>query len=452
MYLEAVEKLCRACPFDRFNFRCNDSGAALCWSECLYAGQNGPERCREMPYGKRVADVLSVFQEGARRAGASDVKVNLRANLGDGDESPIVPWLKPGQSINNIDASGRSASWPIGFPNGIGDCTTGLNGLTRLPHFVEQLQRVELHPDEDVAIGLRSMLEYDAHELLARYFARGRKVGQGPAAKWRAVEEIASVFVGPENAPALAAAWDRLERSLAALDDFQTGGNLILLATIHQRWLTRPLVPFPGELKGEDRSYWRDYVFQAQDEENANDLLDLQGNRWLSGYGGYSLFRMAYLRTLLPCARAAEAGFAQAVGQAVDARAKRFLSDQLAKIRAYRTILANAMHVVEFQSVLDRTDFTAKPADASPVLDEQGDLRLHKLNLIVRAEIDNTLELIGILEASEDPVFPYAGSDRFQTVMKLPPKATLVRDLRRKIAIMEAHRRDFLRLYRSYNR
>jgi len=450
MYLEAIEQLCRACPFDHFNFRCNDSGAAICWSEHLYAGRNGPEQCRGIPYGKRVADVLSVFQEGARRAGMKDVKVNLRADVGP--EEAVVPWLKPGQSVNNVTASGRSASGHIGFPNGVGDCTIGLNGLTRLPFFVEQLQKVELRPGEDVEIGLRSMLEYDAHELLARYFAKGRKVGQGPAAKWRAVEEIAATFVGKENATALAAAWDELERSFAALHNFQTGGNLILLATIHQRWLTRPLVAFPGELTGEDRSYWRDYIFQAQDEENANDLLDLQGNRWLGGHGAQTLFGMTYARTLLPCAKRAEAGFAQAVAQAVDARAKRFLTDQLAKIRAYRLVLANAMHVISFQSILDRTDFTAKPKDVSPVLDEQGDDRLHKINLIVRAEIDNTLEMIDLLEKSEDPVFPYAQSDAFQTVMKLPPKATLIRDLKHKVALMEAHRRDFLRLYKSYNR
>ena len=450
MYLEAIEKLCRACPFDHFNFRCNDSGAAICWSERLYSGQNGPEQCRDIPYGKRVADVLTVFQEGARRAGLKDAKVNLRADVGP--EEAVIPWLKPGQSVNNVNASGRNASWHIGFPNGVGDCTIGLSGLTRLPYFVEQLQTAERHPGEDVEIGLRSMLEYDAHELLSRYLAKGRRVGEGPVAKWRTVEEIAATFVGAEHAPALAAAWDQLERSFAALNNFQTGGNFILLATIHQRWLTRPLVPFPGELEGEDRSYWRDYIFQAQDEENANDLLDLQGNRWLGGFGGFSLFRMTFDRTLLPCAKKAEAGFAAAVGQAVDARAKRFLGDQLAKIRAYRCILVNAMHAIEFQSILDRTDLTAKPKDVSPEIREQGDYRLHLMNLIVRAEIDNTLDLIGILEKSEDPVFPYAASDRFQTVMKLPPKATLIRDLKHKIALMEKHRRDFLRLYRSYNR
>ena len=216
-----------------------------------------------------------------------DVKVNLRADVGP--EEAVIPWLKPGQSVNNVNASGRSASWHIGFPNGVGDCTIGLSGLTRLPYFVEQLQTAERHPGEDVEIGLRSMLEYDAHELLSRYLAKGRRVGEGPVAKWRTVEEIAATFVGVEHAPALAAAWDQLERSFAALNNFQTGGNFILLATIHQRWLTRPLTAFPSELTGEDRDYWRDYLFQAQDEASAMDYVDLQAHKWLSGYAGLFL-------------------------------------------------------------------------------------------------------------------------------------------------------------------
>ena len=450
MYIEAIAKLCQVCPFDHFNFRCNDSGAAICWSENLYSGKNGPEQCKDVPYGKRVADALSVFQEGAAKGGLPNAKVNLRANVGPLEA--VLPCLRPGQSVNNCAASGRSASWHIGFPNGIGDSSIGLFGLSRLPYYVEQLQKAEMHPGEDIEIGLRSMLEYDAHELLTRYLAKGRKIGQGQVAKWKAVEEIAAAFVGAEHAVALASAWQQLEQSLMTLDNFQSGGNLILLGTIHQRWLTRPFVPFPGELKGEDRSYWRDYTFQAQEESDADNLLDLQGNRWLSGHGGCTLFTMAFNRTMLPCAKRAAAGFKKAIEQAVDARAKRYLTDQLAKIRMYTCILVNAQHAVEFQSILDRTDFTQKPTDTSPVLNEQGDLRLHKLNLIVRAEIDNTLSVIDILENSDDPVFAYAKSDEFQTVMKLPPKATLIRDLKHKIAVMEQHRRDFLRLYKSYNR
>ena len=96
--------------------------------------------------------------------------------------------------------------------------------------------------------------------------------------------------------------------------------------------------------------------------------------------------------------------------------------------------------------------FASTPRDTSPAIDEQGDRRWYKINQIVRDEIDNSLRMIEILERAKDPVFDHAASDAEQTIMRLGPKASVIRDLRRRISIMEAHRRDFLRLYRSYNK
>ena len=66
----------------------------------------------------------------------------------------------------------------------------------------------------------------------------------------------------------------------------------------------------------------------------------------------------------------------------------------------------------------------------------------------MRSEIDNTLNMIRILDTGL-PVFSLAPTPEQQTIMVLGPG--LKDDLKRKIAIMEAHRRDFLRLYKSLN-
>ena len=448
MYVEATAALCRACPFDRFKFRCNDSGSAICWSERLYAGQNGPEACRGIPYGKRVADVLSIFQEGAAKAGLPGAKVDFRAHFGP--EEPILPCLKPGQSVNNKTAQGTAAFYAVGFPNRFTDATAPVLAMTRLPRLVEQLQTAQRHPGADVEIGLRSTTELCAVELLRRHMAH--PVGRGPVAKWSAVREIAAVFVGEEHASELAEGYEALEAAVSKTESFYTGGHFLLLGSLHQRWFIRPFVAFPGELEGEDRRYWREFIFQAQDEDSANNLLDLQGHRWLSGYGGERLIDMSIAKGALPLAEKALGIFERAGDWAVDDRARAYLAAQRDKIEMYVCLLKNARNAVEFQSILDRTDFSAAPRDTSPAIDEQGDVRLHKLNLIVRAEIDNTLRMIGILERAGEPVFEHAATDEGQTIMRLGPKASVIRDLRRRIAIMEAHRRDFLRLYRSYNK
>ena len=448
MYVEAVAKLCTACPFDRFKFRCNDSGSALCWSESLYPGKNGPAACRGVPYGKRVADALSIFQEGAAQAGLRGAKVNFRASLGP--ENAIFPWMKPGQSVNNKTAQGTAAAYVVGFPNRFADCSAPILGITRLPFLVSQLQDAQRNPGADVEVGLRSLHEACAIELLRRHVHT--PVGDGPVAKWAAVKEVAESFVGKGHAVELAEGYEALETSLDRVASFYTGGHLFLLGSLHQRWFLRPFVAFPGELKGEDRSYWRDYIFQAQSEEEANNLLDLQGHRWLSGYGGAFLSNMAICRGALPLAFKAHGIFSRARQWAVDARAARYLADQTQKIAMYICILKNARNAVQFQSILDRTDFTATPCDTSPAIDEQGDVRLYKINQIVRDEIDNSLRMIDILEQASDPVFEHAASDQEQTIMRLGPKASVIRDLKRRIAVMEAHRRDFTRLYKSYNK
>lgn len=51
---------------------------------------------------------------------------------------------------------------------------------------------------------------------------------------------------------------------------------MLYLGCVQQRWLTRPFVPFPEELKPEDRDYYRKFLFQARTEEHANNLADLQ--------------------------------------------------------------------------------------------------------------------------------------------------------------------------------
>lgn len=448
MYVDATAELCRACPFDRFKFRCNDSGSALCWSERLYSGQNGPEACHDIPYGKRVADAMSIFQEGAAKAGLGGAKVNFRASMGP--EAAILPWLKPGQSVNNKTAQGKSAFFVVGFPNRFTDATAPVLGLTRLPRLVQQLQTAEENPGADVEVGLRSPLELCAKELLRRHAKA--PVGKGPVAKWQAVREVAAAFVGEEHATELAEGYEALESAVEKTESFYTGGHLFLLGSLHQRWFLRPFVAFPRELKADERDWWRGYIFQAQTEEDAENLLDLQGHRWLSGYGGAVLSNMAISRGALPLAEKALAVFSKAQGWAVDERARRYLEDQAWKVSMYICIMKNARNAIEFQSILDRTDHSAVPCDSSPAIDEQGDLRLHKLNLIVRAEIDNSLKMIEILEKAKDPVFDFAASDAEETIMRLGPKETVIRSLRRRIATMEAHRRDFLRLYRSYNK
>ena len=447
IYLRTVTQLCRICPFDRFELRSNDSGSGFCWVQTLYPGMNGPDRCWGGDMATRVVAFMSLLQSGAAQAGLPDTKVNIRANFG-GDGPAIRAALRPGQSINNTTKDGTAAVCMIGFPNPFADYCAPIFAITRLAFVAEQLQRAQEQPGYDWAIGLRSPRELDLMKLLEKYVRT--PIGRGPAARWKAVAEVAAALVGSERADELVEAWAELEEANKRIDSFYTGGHLFLLGTLHQRWLTRPLVAFPNELKGADRSYWRDFIFQAQTERDAENLLDLQANRWLSGYGGRTLSNMAIMRGALPHARRAAARMAALRGKGVDSEANRWLEEQAAKFAFYVCMMRNAAHAIEFQSILDRTDYGKAPEDETLSIAEQGDPRLDRINQIVRSEINNTHEMIQILERAPGPVVSQAKRPEEQTIMIFGPN--LADDLKRKIRIMETHRRDFLRLYRSRNR
>lgn len=447
LYLEAVEELCKACPFEYFNFRSNDSGAGFCWAQNLYPGANGPDRCLGGNMGRRVADFLEVIQQGAAKAGVRDAKVNVRAAFWS-DDNLVLESLKRGQTVNSRRKDGANAVLPVGFPNRFNDCCGPIRAISRMAFIAEQLQKASATPDADIEIGLRDKDELDTKILLSRFLNGG--IARGPVARWQAIRAVAVEIVGEALADDLTDAWELLEEGTKRIDSFETGGHLFTLGSLHQRWLIRPLVAFPSELTGEDRSYWRDYVFQAQTEEDADNLLDLQANRWLSGIGGKVLSSMALLKGAVPRIRRAAEKMAALRGKGRDEAANRYLEEQAAKFDFYVRMCVNAQHVIEFQSILDRTDRSKPPVDVSPAIGEQGDVRLDRLERLVRSEIDNTLEMIRILGSVRAPVVEMAADKAHETVMVYGPD--LVDSLRRKIAVMEAHRRDFLRLYRSRNR
>ena len=176
-------------------------------------------------------------------------------------------------------------------------------------------------------------------------------------------------------------------------------------------------------------------------------MLDLQAHRWIGGYSGQVQLEKSVNAAMpqLNQAIALMRELSETAGTAQD-----YLKSQLLKLKLYRCIIRNANNVCKFQTILDRTDYSEEPKDTSLNIWEQGDIRYFKVNEIMREEIDNTLEIISLLEQAETPILQTAPSTELETVMTYAPN--VVENLKKKIAIMENHRRDFTRLYKSYNR
>ena len=444
MYVRAIGELCKTAPFEHFQLMTNDSGGGLCWNDRLYPGPNGPSACRHIDIGTRVVNFLSMFQEGAALAGL-EAEVNTR-NILPHDVPAVLPVLKKGQSINNRTLTSVTSTEIVGFHNYYLDNSNPIARLMRMSKIADHIQNIQGKTESNLQLAFRDLDEIDAIRFVKKYY---RNMPKGVIGKYTALLDMAAGFVGKDHAETLVETWDLVEKIHDRYEPLDTGGHIFLLGTIHQRWLTRPLVAFPNELKPEEKNYYREFQFQAQSEEDADNLLDLQANRWLSGLGGFNLYRMIH-KEATPQITEAIKKISSLIEYAVDDEARNYLVSQTAKLKVWKCIMDNALNVITFQFYLDEADYNNPPKDWTYVISDQGNVRFYKLTEVVRSEIDNTLELINILQNATQPLIAQASSKEFENVMLLGPD--LIDQLKKKINIMEDHRRDFERLYKSYNK
>ena len=144
----------------------------------------------------------------------------------------------------------------------------------------EQIQEVQKYPENDLIIAFRGFQEKDSMRFVRKYY---NKMKPGPVARAQALMDEAAEYVGPEHAEELYQVWQNIEKAYDQVSFLDHGGHILVLATVQQRWLTRPIVACPELLTKEERDYYREFQFQARSEEEANDLLNLQGDCWLRG-------------------------------------------------------------------------------------------------------------------------------------------------------------------------
>lgn len=456
-YVEAMSKLCREIPLESFDFMCNDSGAGFCWYPRLYPGCNGPMACREKPVADRIVDFMSLLQEGAAKGGVKDLRVNMNRYCHPDVMQVVLPKLREGQAVHNRTAAKSVATNIIGFPNPFAEQTYPIYAMPRMVEIVKQLQKAEQDPDGNVSITVRALDEVDTIRLLKTYW-NGTRIGEGPLARYAALHAVAATFVGEAEAEKLVRVWDDIEQAYVTWSWAATGGHIFLLGTTHQRWLTRPLVCFPEELSPDEKSYYRAYQFQAEGEAQADDIKMLQGHRWLGGYGGTFAVQRS-LQSTYPTIDDAIDTTVALIPAAKDAESSRYLKALELKLRLYRAVAENAGHAVDFQNYLDEAKdplvqaAAARDSHAHPF--DQGGRPFEMLNGLIRNEIGNTLRIIDFLERAQKlgvKIIRTADCDAFTNVMNLPPVDRLIRELKKKIEIMENHRRDVTRLYRSNNR
>lgn len=442
MYRRAVAELCRAAPIELFSFLTNDSGSGICWSVSLYPGQNGPAWCRERAYADRVVGFLSTIQEGARDAG---LEAEVSFNYGSGyisqaEISSVIPYLRPAQAINGRARDGFVPMMTVGY--NFYDCWTNpVLGIPQVFRVADELRAA--------ASGERTNLNVvfcqpDSPELFALLRRFQKKPFRGIIGRMEAIRAAAAEMAGEDNAGALMGIWEKIDRAVGAVRSMAVD-PLMLVGTINQRWITRPLVPFPMELSPEEKDYYRKFQFQANTEEEAADLMNLQGFEVINGFSGSLLAGNLFSQAVdhLESALRDIDGLKERIGG--EAGLERLGWRLKALVCFYR----NARNTIRYQDILDRTDYEHPPKEEN-IYPLDGDQKLLEIQNITRDEIDNINELIGLLETSPVPLIELAPSTEEEDIFLLGPD--IIEQLRKKIRIMLRHQLDVYRLFRRRQR
>ena len=442
MYRKAVAELCRYAPIEVFEFLTNDSGGGICWSVSLYPGQNGPAWCQHRSYADRVVGFLSTIQDGARDAGL-EAEVSFRYGSGyisRTEVESVIPYLKPGQSINGKNREGITPTFGIGFSeywSGDGPVI----GIPQVMRVAEQLQSAFHKKNANLTFTFDSFSE--SAELFKLVHQFEQKPFQNIVERMEAIRQVAVSEVGEENADQLMEVWEKIYKAVHEVVAIAPD-PIMLVGTINQRWITRPLVPFPMELTEEEKDYYRKYQFQANSEEEAADLMNLQGFEMINGYSG-SLLATWALSNAVRNIQSAVTDLNQIKGKLEDKNTINKIELLRLRLKTLICFYRNAKHTIQYQDILDRTDYENLPEEQN-YYPMDGDQLLREIQIVTRNEIDNINELIALLKSTKIPLVKTAPSIEDEDVFNIGPN--IIEQLKKKVSIMLKHQLEVNRLYR----
>jgi hypothetical protein len=483
LYTEALKNLLARCPeIETFSFLTQDSGSGFCWVPALYPGVNGPSDCRERPMAERISSFLVALKDAAKQVG-HDVEINL---------NPIVPrqWMTPSFSPETLDAIvhrlppgvavqgregpdgrpfaglrasdayARGAFYPVvglAIPDlrwlrtgGVAAARRGAEPAAARRLANEQAERIPEAAANPAAA--RRLISLRADEAVLEFNARLSEATQASAGG-NAVERLAALRAfavseaGEAQADGLLAVWlllDDADRRLSALDF----GAMLQFGHVLNRWINRPMVPFPAELSAEEKRYYRPFLFQAKGEEQADNLIDIQAMRMYEGFGARLLFQRV-IETVGPDVESA-LGHIRSIRDAATEPAARARWDLFGRrLEAVVCLLHTADHIVAYQAQLDRVKSLGVKPEPNPVLGTQSSWDRTDLIDLARREIDNAVRLRRLLQSTPQPILDLAPTAEEETIMRLGPD--LVAQLQRKIDLMNAHWLDYDRLFTAPN-
>jgi hypothetical protein len=437
LYRESMRALLTACPeIEILSLHTNDSGSGMSWSPGVYSGPNGSNVGRERKMHERYRDFFGALQEGARQARPGRLEIDAEW-VREAAPELVAGRLGAGMAIANLEGPGATPyKAEAGFLLAYFYPFYPAQGIPLAVRYLEELETASGSAAPRLFYLIGDRFNRDLYFQI--YDAFRAKPTRDTLSRMQLLQSLAAGVAGEANASRLLDAWLAIDRVQRDVDIVNYGGTTFYIGSVHQRWLTRPFVPFPEELSAEETGYYRKYQFQARSEERARDLGDIQGTRQYEGLGGAAVTNTLFLRMQ------SELNRARAGVQAI-AKTNGALAILDTRLQVFQILVDNCRDALGYQYLLDIT----KNGSLRRPIEFQEDLTNIQQWLSIkdtaRREMDNAIILADLLESHKETLVELAPTREEESIRVLGPDLT--EQLRRRVKIMIAHWEDYERLF-----
>jgi hypothetical protein len=441
LYRESVEKLIRRCPeIEILSLITNDSGTGLDWSGGLYGGKMGNTLYQDRSMDERLYGFFKALKDGSKNAGGT-LEIDIQWTR-ETDPERIAINLDKGMAIENLEGPDTTPfKAQAGFLLDYFNLYYPVLGIPHPVKFLYELQNAwQSHaPRLFILIGDR----FNSGLYMTIYDRFRENPVQDEIARLEFLKEIAASMAGSENADDLLKIWLDLYEIQKLHNFVETGGYIFYLGGVQQRWLTRPFIPFPEELKQDEKEYYRKYQFQGRTEKNAEDLVDLQGYRMYDGWTGRYMTGkiMEWFRNHVQDARQ----HTRMIINRSPAELKPEFELFDLRLQVFLCLIENANNAVSYQAQIDRIKFLGIVPEDNPVAGSRSSWDRQLIMETARKEIDNTSVLMQLLKSTDEILMDISPAPEHDDIRLL--EHNFIENLQKKLNIMNAHWLDYNRVF-----
>lgn len=413
----------------------NDAGTGLCWSAALYSGPNGPAFCRGRNVGTRVRGLLETIHRGFEKGGGK-VVMRLTGNFWQNEDEMVLADLPPDSYLESKDRTAMHVgtlsveAYPVlGLINPLGV-------YAAMERFRDPNVRTVLVGTGPYYNRFDEPLEASS-KLIDLVEDAIAEPSRGLLERFDKTRKLALKSAGERNLPAAFEAFYALDQAFrlkqAAAPKYSN-----LYCGVSMRHITRPLLIRPDLLASQEEQYFLPYVFNISANEGRMDYTDLHG----SPYTGPASWNDPGVRSALSAAMDAAGRLESLQGAPQQA----WLRQLALSLRMWASEV-RSVHNFYFAQQLRERNREALSASVPKVHPKvatwEGDRDFIEWTQILRDELDNTEELIALLERGGLKYIGHVEDPRYEDTFVLGPR--LADNLRQKVAIMREHWLDVQR-------